>query len=76
MRGRHDLLDGVPMSTADVLGRILSRAGALGCPVALLEPTFDVDEAADLAPLAALAASRDDLAATRRALACPVGAAA
>lgn len=75
MRGRHDLLAGVPMSTADVLGRILSRAGALGRAVALLEPTFDVDEVADLGPLAALAASRDDMPATRRALA-PLGVAA
>ena len=76
MRGRHDLLDGVPMSTADVLGGVLSRAGVLGCAVALLEPTFDVDEVADLGPLAALAASRDDMPATRRALARPLGPAA
>lgn len=76
MRGRHDLLAGVPMSTGDVLGRILSRAAARGCTAAVLETTFDVDEAADLVPLAALAASRDDMPATRRALARPIGAAA
>jgi glycosyltransferase A (GT-A) superfamily protein (DUF2064 family) len=60
-RGPWPVLGGVPMSTGTVLAEIVARAEQLGLSVALVEPTFDVDEAEDLARLAALAAERDDL---------------
>lgn len=69
MHGRHDVLRGIQMSTGDVLGRIIARAEQLGLSTGLLEPTFDIDEAADLAQLAAILAVRDDLPATRAAFA-------
>jgi uncharacterized protein len=68
-RGRHDVLRGVQMSTATVLDQILARARAAGISTALVEPTFDVDEAVDLARLEAVAFERQDLPATRAALA-------
>lgn len=68
MRGPWPVLGGVPMSTRTVLAEIVARAEQLGLSVALVEPTFDVDEADDLARLAPLAAARDDLVATRAAL--------
>jgi rSAM/selenodomain-associated transferase 1 len=69
MRGSWPVLGGVPMSTRTVLSEIIARAEGLGLSVALVEPMFDVDEAEDLARLAALAATRDDLPATCEALA-------
>jgi len=69
MRKPWPVLGGVPMGTRTVLAEIIARAEQLGLAVALVEPTFDVDEAEDLARLAALAAERDDLPATRAALA-------
>jgi rSAM/selenodomain-associated transferase 1 len=48
MRGWHDVLAGVPMSTASVLDRLLVAAREAGVSVGLLEATFDVDEVADL----------------------------
>ena len=69
MRGFHDVLSGVRMSTGTVLDELLARADALGLKVSLVETLFDVDEVADLAPLARLAEERDDLPATRAALA-------
>lgn len=48
LRGDHDVLSGVPMSTSDAAGGLIDRAGALGLGTAELPPTFDVDEAADL----------------------------
>ena len=69
MRGYHDLLRGLAMSTPDVLEAIRHRAAARGLSVALLPETFDVDEVADLAALAAACQQRDDLAETGRALA-------
>jgi rSAM/selenodomain-associated transferase 1 len=68
MRGSHPVLGGVPMSTGTVLDEIVAKAEALGLSVALVAPTFDVDESDDLARLAALIADRDDLPATRAAL--------
>jgi glycosyltransferase A (GT-A) superfamily protein (DUF2064 family) len=68
MRGYHDILRGVRMSTGSVLDEILGRAGHLGLSVALTEPTFDVDESADLVALRSAAESRDDMPATRAAL--------
>ncbi len=68
MRGWHDVLAGVTMSTGSVLDEILRAARALGLRVALLEPTYDVDEVEDLELLALEAAVRDDLVATCAAL--------
>jgi rSAM/selenodomain-associated transferase 1 len=68
MRGNWPVLGGVRMSTGTVLDEIVGRAERLGLSVAFVAPTFDVDEADDLAHLAAVAARRDDLPATRAAL--------
>jgi rSAM/selenodomain-associated transferase 1 len=61
MRGHHDVLRGVEMSRDSVLADIVAQAERLGCSVALLDDTFDVDEAADLIPLRRLARARRDL---------------
>ncbi|MFZ0216079.1 MAG: TIGR04282 family arsenosugar biosynthesis glycosyltransferase [Candidatus Dormiibacterota bacterium] len=77
MRGWHDVLDGVVMSTSDVASAIRRRAHALGLRVHLLPPTFDVDEPGDLDPLLRTLAIRDDLPATAAAVAangCSAGA--
>lgn len=68
MRGWHDVLRGVAMSTGSVLDELLRAARMLGISAATVAPTYDVDEHADLEILAADAAIRDDLAATRAAL--------
>jgi uncharacterized protein len=68
MRGWHDVLAGIVMSNGNVLAAILARAEACGWSVALLEPTFDVDEPADLYHLSAELLARPDLRATRVAL--------
>lgn len=69
MHGWHDVLAGIEMSTSSVLADLVSGACAQGLRVALVEPTYDVDEVADLELLALDAAVRDDLPATRAALA-------
>ncbi|MGI8609571.1 MAG: TIGR04282 family arsenosugar biosynthesis glycosyltransferase [Candidatus Dormibacteria bacterium] len=69
MRGNHDVLRGVEMSTADVSAEIARRAAELQLELHLLPVQFDVDEVEDLAPLAAAAAVLPHLRATRRALA-------
>ena len=69
MRGWHDVLAGVRMSTHDVLGSVVVRAVEAGCTVDLVEPAFDVDEVADLDRLAAAVAAAEDMPATRRVLA-------
>ena len=69
MRGWHDVLDGVAMSTDAVLDGVLAVARRKGTAVTVLEPTFDVDGRDDLRLLAALDPAREDLVATRRALA-------
>lgn len=53
MRGYHDVLSGVPMSTASAAAAIAIRCGALGLVLADLPSTFDVDEEADLQVLSA-----------------------
>jgi rSAM/selenodomain-associated transferase 1 len=68
MRGWHDVLDGVVMSTSSVYKNILTRCQALGCSVGLVETLFDVDQADELGHLLALLPRRDDLSATRAAL--------
>jgi glycosyltransferase A (GT-A) superfamily protein (DUF2064 family) len=69
MRGWHDVLAGVAMGVGDVAGAILANAGRLGLSVALLDPTFDVDEIGDLAALERACDERGDLPETARALA-------
>jgi rSAM/selenodomain-associated transferase 1 len=68
MRGWHDVLRGVRMSTDTVLEDLIARAGEDGLSVAQVETTFDVDEVDDLRHLRELAATRDDLRATRAVL--------
>ncbi len=48
LRGFHDVLSGVPMSTRSAADAICARAHDLGLHIAELPPTFDVDEAGDL----------------------------
>ncbi|HMN97981.1 MAG TPA: DUF2064 domain-containing protein [Miltoncostaeaceae bacterium] len=69
MRGWHDVLAGVAMSTDAVLDGILAAARRTATAVTVLKPTFDIDGREDLGLLAALDPARADLAATRRALA-------
>ena len=54
MRGFHDVLTEVPMSTTSAADALLSTAQGLGLRVATVEPTFDLDVEQDLALLAAL----------------------
>lgn len=68
MRGWHDVLRGVAMSTGDVTRTIETRARAARLSVVTLAETFDVDTVADLHALRPLARSRSDLAATQAAL--------
>lgn len=68
MRGWRDVLAGITMSTANVLDEIEANARRLGVSVSYVEETFDVDEAADLAELAAVVRARSDLPATQAAL--------
>ncbi len=68
IRGQHDVLEGVRMSTASVVEEIEARACSLGLSVARVSGTFDVDEAVDLAHLRPLARLRPDLAATHAVL--------
>ncbi len=48
MRGYHDVLSGVPMSTSTAGDALVARAGALRLCVGETEAIFDIDEAADL----------------------------
>ena len=66
MRGWHDVLAGVRMSTPSVLDEIVAHAGERDVSVATVESAYDVDELADLALLEADTA---DMPATRAALA-------
>jgi glycosyltransferase A (GT-A) superfamily protein (DUF2064 family) len=56
MRGYHDILAGVPMSTITAADALVARAAEQGLSVAELPETFDVDEQSDLRHL------RDELA--------------
>lgn len=53
MRGFHEVLTGVPMSTTRAAEALVARARALGLRHAELPATFDVDEESDLAHLTA-----------------------
>ena len=68
MRGWHDVLQGVPMSTHTVADDLTARARHAGLSVGILPSTFDVDEADDLPRLWQMADKLTDLAATRAAL--------
>lgn len=62
MRGYHDVLSGVPMSSASAADALLARAATLGLGVAELPQTFDVDEEADLEHLRTALAPDGELA--------------
>lgn len=69
LRGYHDVLSGVPMSTSDAGQALIASGVALGLRVMETPPVFDVDDAADLALLtAALAPDGAAAPATWRAL--------
>jgi rSAM/selenodomain-associated transferase 1 len=68
MRGWHDVLGAIPMSTHTVLDDILARARQANVSVKLVAPLFDVDVAADLSALQRVAQVRADLTATLAAL--------
>ncbi len=68
MRGWHDVLHDIPMSTATVLDDIADRVRASGLSVGWVETTFDVDEVEDLEHLRGLVTRRADMAATRATL--------
>jgi glycosyltransferase A (GT-A) superfamily protein (DUF2064 family) len=51
MRGFHDVLSGVPMSTSSAGDALVARAASLGLCVGETAAIFDVDQAADLALL-------------------------
>jgi glycosyltransferase A (GT-A) superfamily protein (DUF2064 family) len=53
MRGFHDVLCGVPMSTASAADALVARVTALGLGLAELPATFDIDEEGDLVHLRA-----------------------
>jgi hypothetical protein len=69
LRGFHDVLSGVPMSTVSAGEALAARARDLGLRLAELPPTFDIDEEPDLDHLrAALAADASCAPATGAAL--------
>jgi len=68
MRGWHDVLRGIPMSTQTVTSEIAARAAQCGLSVGWTAPSFDIDEVVDLAQLCQLALTRNDLPATHAAL--------
>jgi len=70
MRGFHDVLSGVPMSTASAADALVARAKAMDLTVAEVPAIFDVDTGADLALLELFLDQHSDAApATARALA-------
>jgi rSAM/selenodomain-associated transferase 1 len=54
VRGDHDVVTGVPMSTASAADSLIAQAEQRGLRVAMVEPTFDVDIEPDLDLLVAL----------------------
>lgn len=68
MRGWHDVLQGVFMSTSTVLQEIVALVRSKGCSLKLLESTFDVDSADDLARLRSAVLADSELMATRSVL--------
>jgi hypothetical protein len=69
MRGFHDILEGVDMSTERALHQVLAMAQEKHLDVALLDLEFDVDTAEDLEGLVDEVEARADLAHTAAALA-------
>lgn len=69
LRGWHDVLRDVPMSTGSELEGILALAKRASLSAALLDPTFDVDVEEDLGHLRDELTGRDALDATRKAFA-------
>jgi glycosyltransferase A (GT-A) superfamily protein (DUF2064 family) len=54
VNGAHDVVTGVPMSTASAADSLIAQAEQRGLRVATVEPTFDVDVEPDLELLVAL----------------------
>ncbi|MGH2551774.1 MAG: TIGR04282 family arsenosugar biosynthesis glycosyltransferase [Thermomicrobiales bacterium] len=73
VRGFHDVLSGVPMSTTNAAEALVARALSMGLRIARVEPTFDVDVEEDLPLLTELLQHEPEAApATLRAL-CALG---
>lgn len=68
LRGDHDILRGVEMSTRTACADVVERAHRLNLDLQFLPATFDVDEVGDLEQLAEAAAILPHLRATRAAL--------
>jgi rSAM/selenodomain-associated transferase 1 len=69
VRGFHDVVSGVPMSTSSASDALIRQAQSQGLRVTTIESTFDIDVERDLILLAELCASDPDAApATCRAL--------
>jgi hypothetical protein len=62
VRGFHDVLTGVPMSTSSAADALIARALSKGLRVARIAPTFDIDLEADLPLLIALLEEQPDAA--------------
>jgi glycosyltransferase A (GT-A) superfamily protein (DUF2064 family) len=54
VRGYHDVVSGVPMSTASAAEALIARACGMGLRVATVCQTFDIDVESDLAYLVEL----------------------
>jgi rSAM/selenodomain-associated transferase 1 len=63
LRGFHDVLTGVPMSTTSAADALIARAEIMGLRVHVVEPLFDVDVEEDLQLLSALCRDHPDAAA-------------
>lgn len=68
MRGWHDVLRGVRMSTTSVYEDVIASCRLMGLSVGTVARTFDVDEPDDLRHLVDTVERRDDMPATRAAL--------
>lgn len=68
MRGWHDVLHGVRMSTTSVYEDVIASCRLLDVSLGTVARTFDVDDADDLQHLLDVVERRDDMPATRAAL--------
>ena len=73
MRGFHDVLTGVPMSTVTAADALASRAEERGLSLAKLPESFDIDEEGDLVQLRAALAPDGEAAPATWAALCRLG---